>query len=145
PAWIPVMAVGDDQRIELEALVAAGRDFPDTVLAAMCVLERSLEADVRIQLAVLCVTVKVAMDVGMTRISRDVLRHPVVAVLHDPRVGVDVQRVVGCARARGLVLDAPEPAEVARLLEARDRNAALLERLHDRQAARSGADYADFR
>src|SRR6185436_10440285 len=45
-------------------------------------------------------------------------------------------------RAEGAVADAPQSTDVRRLLVANNGNAALLERLDHRQAARTGADHA---
>jgi hypothetical protein len=142
---VPVVAGGDHERIEGLPLAPGQGDFPAAVAAAAAALDRRAEADVSGEPEALDVGLEVFVDLAVIRVGGQVFRHREVLVLHELRVGVDVQRVVGGARAETLVVDAPEPADVRCPLEAGHRQPAVEEGLDDGQSARARADDAGAR
>ena len=139
---VPVVAVGDDQRVEQLDLAVAERHLPAAIVHPAALRDLGAEPDVPGEAEPLDIGLEILMDLAMARIGGQVGRHREVLVLHQVRVGVDVQRVVSRAGALRLVVDAPESTDVRRALKAHDRDAAVLQGLDDGQPARAGADDA---
>ncbi len=144
PARVPVVAVGDDQRVVAAALARLERDRPHPVGAALGALHPGREDDLVAEAEVVDVGVEVRGDVRVVREVRIPLRHREVAVLHPPPRGVDVQRAVGGRHPVGVAED-PVAADAVGLLEAVEGDAALVQRLRGGDPGRAGADDADRR
>ena len=141
PARVPVVAVGHEQRVVLARVAAVEGDLPHAVIAAGGALDPRLEDDPVAEAEVVDVVVEVLRDVRVMREVGIGLRHREVRVLHALPRRVDVQEPVG----RGhlvLVAEHPVPAHAVALLEAVERDAALVQDLGGGDAGRSGADDA---
>ena len=94
PARVPVVAVGDDQRVVAMRRAVVERDLPHAVGPPRGVLDAGLEADAVADAEVVDVVVEVARDVRVVGEVGIRLRHREVGVLHALARGVDVQRAV---------------------------------------------------
>ena len=141
PARVPVVAVGDEQRVVAVRLAVLQRDLPDAVGAARGALDAGLEADAVADAEVVDVVVEVLRDVGVVGEVGIGLRHREVRVLHALARGVDVQRAVGGGHPVGV---APHPvaADAVGLLVGGDVVAALGQGLDGGDAGGAGADDA---
>ena len=146
PARVPVVAVGDDQRVVLaleppcpwrHAPAAVGR-------GARRVSTPRLEADAVAEAEVVDVVVEVRRDLRVVRVVGVRLRHREVRVLHPLARGVDVQPLVGRAHPVAVAED-PVAADPVGLLEAVERDALLVEGLGGGDAGGAGADDRDGR
>jgi hypothetical protein len=108
------------------------------------VLDARLELDAIAEAEVIDVAVEVLGDLAVMREVGIRRRHREVRVLHPLARGVDVQRAVG-RRHAVLVAEDPVAADAVGLLEAVERDPALVQRLGGGDAGRSGADDADGR
>jgi hypothetical protein len=91
PLRVPVVAVGDDERVVLLRIAASGGDLPDAVVAPPRLHDRGLEADMRVQAEVLGVVAEVTVNLSVAGIGGNIFRHGIVPVFHHARVGIDVQ------------------------------------------------------
>ena len=144
PARVPVVAVGDEQRVVAARLAAVELDRPDAVLVACGVLDAGLEGDLLAQAEVVDVVVEVGRDLRVVGEVRIGLRHREVRVLHARARGVDEQVAVG-GRHAVAVSEHPVAADAVGLLEAVERDPALVQRLGGRDPRGAGADHAHAR
>ena len=141
PARVPVMAVGDHERVVGVGRAVVERELPDAVGPPRGVLDAGLEADPVADAEVVDVVVEVARDVRVVGEVGIRLRHRVVGVLHALARGVDVQRAV---RGGHAVLVAPHPvaADAVGLLVGGDVVAVAGEGLDGRDPGGPGPDHA---
>ena len=144
PARVPVVAVGDEQRVVGARLAAVERDLPGAVLAAVGVLDAGLEVDVRAQAEVVDVVVEVLADVGVVGEVGIGGGHREVRVVHALARDVDEQVAVG-GRHPVAVAEHPVAADLVGLLEAVEGDPALVQRLDGGDARGAGADDAGAR
>ena len=144
PARIPVVAVGDDQRVVAPAAAVVEDDLPGAVGGRGGAIDAGLEADPVAEAEVVDVGVEVLRDLrvmGEVGIRR---RHREVGELHPGARRVDVQRAVR-RRHPVAVLEHPVAADAVGLLEAVKGEPALVQRLGRGDARGPGADHADPR
>ncbi len=110
PARVPVMAVGDEQRVVAARLAALEPQRPDAVLVARGVLDPRLEDDLIAEAEMVDVVVEVRRDLRVMGEVRIGLRHREVRVLHPLARGVDEQVAVG-RRHPVLVAEHPVAAD----------------------------------
>jgi hypothetical protein len=134
-----VVAVGDEQRVEALDRAVVERELPAPAGHALGAHDLGLEADAVAEAEVLDVGVEVGRDLRVVREVRIGLRHRVVGVLHAVARGVDEQLAIG-GRHPVLVGEDPVAPDAVGGLEARERNAALVERLGGGDPRRAGAD-----
>ena len=141
PARVPVVAVGDDQRVVAARLAALERHVPACRRRRRRALDAGLERDPVAEAEVVDVVVEVLGDVGVVREVGIRLRHREVRELHPLARGVDVQRAVR-RRHPVAVLEDPVAADAVGLLEAVEVEPALVQRLGGGDAGRAGTDHA---
>ena len=139
-ARVPVVAVADDQEVELLRGAVLERDPPAALGLALGALDRGLEADPVAQRERVGVAPQVLLDLGVVGVVRVVLAHRHVAEADAVAGGVDVQRLVGRGAPVG-VAEVPVAADVVAGLEARVGQAAVAQRLAGREPADAGSDH----
>ena len=117
PARVPVVAVGDDERVEALDRPVRELEVPDAVRAAAGVRDGRLEADRVADAEVVDVGVEVRRDLRVVRVVGIAPRHREVRELHPVARGVDVQPAVG-GRHPVAVAEDPVAADAVRRLEA---------------------------
>src|SRR4029077_15201349 len=141
PAWIPVVAVGDQQRVVHARLAALELELPGAVLAPRDVLHTSFERDLLAEPEVVDVVLEVGGDLRVVGKVRIGLGHREVRVLHARTRGVDEQVAIG-RRHAVLVREHPVAADPIGLLQAVERDRALVQRLGRGDARGARADDA---
>ena len=139
PARVPVVAVGDHDRVVRASLAGRELDLPTAVVIPRHVLDRGLERDRVANPEVVDVAIEVVADVAPRRIVVRAQRE--VRVRHPRTRGVHLQGRV-TARAPVRVLEHPEPADHRPRLEAVERHASLVKHLRRRDPTGAGSDHA---
>ena len=93
-ARVPVVAVGDDQRVVAPRLTGRQRHRPPAAGERRASVTRGVERDRLAQAEVVDVVVEVLQELGVVREVGPVARHRVVLERQPPLGGVDVQRLV---------------------------------------------------
>ena len=144
PTGVPVMAVGDHQRVVVPRLARIELDRPKAVLVTRGVLHAGLEGDQLAQAEVIDVGVEVRRDLRVMGKIWIGVGHREVRVLHARARGVDEQVAVGGGHPV-LVLEHPVAAHAVGLLEAVEGDAALVQCLDRRDPGGARADQANVR
>ena len=144
PARVPVVAVGDHQRVVATGLAGIELHRPQAVLVAGGVLHSGLEGDELAQAEVIDVGLEVRGDLRVMGEVGIGVGHGEVRILHARTRGVDEQVAVGGGHAVA-VLEHPVAADAVGLLEAVERDPALVQRLDGGDPRGARADHAHLR
>ena len=136
---VPVVAVADDEQIELAGRALLVGDVPPPVGPPRGVLHAVVELDVLQQAERVGVRVEIGLDVAVVREGRKVLRDRKVLERQPFLRGVDVQRAVRAGQAVG-VAERPVAADAVGQLERGVRHPVVLEHLAGGKPADAGAD-----
>ena len=143
-AGVPVVAVGDDERVVLAGLAGRQRDRPAVAGQRLAVGDRGVERDRLAQAEVVDVVVEVLQQLRVVREVRPFARHRIVLEREAPLRRVDVQRLV--ARRRAVrVVEVPVATDVVGHLEAVVRQPEVLQPLGHREATTARSDDAGLR
>ena len=113
-----MVAVADQQRVELVRLAVAGADLPAAAVEPLCVLHGGVEADPVAQREVIGVLAQEPVDLGVVGKVRVAPVHREVGEADRALRRVDVQRPVR-GRAPVGIAEVPVAADVVAGLEAR--------------------------
>ena len=140
-ARVPMVAITDEQRIEVLLAAVAERDAPPSPGPALGSLDARVETDTVAQRERVGVIAKPLEDMRVVRIVRIAIRHRKIAE-GDRRLGyVDVQRAVGRGDAIR-VLEVPVSPNLIGCLETAVGNTEVSERLAGGEPAYAGSDHA---
>jgi hypothetical protein len=142
PVRLPVVSVGDRDRVVRKRPAVVERDFEGSRFGAFDSLNTGLERDLFAKPEVVDVGVEVARDQLVMRKIRVAIGHRVVRVLHPRARGVDVQAAVGTAPAV-LVLEHPIAADSVALFVAVERDRLVGEGFGHGDPRRPRADQAN--
>ncbi len=143
-AWVPVVPVADEQRVEVLAATVLERDLPAAAGSALGALHARVEADLLAQGEGVGVVAQPLEDVRVVRVVGVAIGHREVPEGDRGLGDVDVQRPVRRGGPVG-VFEVPVPAHLIRGLEAGVGNPEVRERLARGEPADAGSDHADRR